>query len=83
MYIGMIETRFLKILLKSFRGNYSDLFKKTTRYLDKRFWYKCVLIRSSNLYNNWNNSMELLVVTVICINITVNFLLYIDFVIYC
>ena len=32
MYIGMIETRSLKILLKSFHENYSDLFKKTTRY---------------------------------------------------
>ena len=31
MYIGMIETRPLKILLKSFHENYSDLFKKTTR----------------------------------------------------
>ena len=28
MYIGMIETRSFKILLKSFHENYSDLFKK-------------------------------------------------------
>ena len=28
MYLGMIETRSLKILLKSFHENYSDLFKK-------------------------------------------------------
>ena len=28
MYVGMIETRFLKISLKSFHENYSDLFKK-------------------------------------------------------
>ena len=28
MYIGMIETRSLKILLKSFHENYSDLLKK-------------------------------------------------------
>ena len=28
MYVGMIETRSLKILLKSFRENYSDLLKK-------------------------------------------------------
>ena len=28
MYVGMIETRSLKILLKSFHDNYSDLFKK-------------------------------------------------------
>ena len=28
MYVGMIETRSLKILLKSFHENYSDLFKK-------------------------------------------------------
>ena len=28
MYVGMIETRFLKMLLRSFYGNYSDLFKK-------------------------------------------------------
>ena len=28
MNIGMIETRSLKILLKSFHENYSDLFKK-------------------------------------------------------
>ena len=32
MYVGMIETRSLKILLKSFHENYSDLFIKTTRY---------------------------------------------------
>ena len=32
MYVGMIETRFLKILLRSFHENYSDLFKKTTQY---------------------------------------------------
>ena len=31
MYEGMIETSYLKILLKSFHENYSDLFKKTTR----------------------------------------------------
>ena len=31
MYVEMIETRYLKILLKSFHENYSDLFKKTTR----------------------------------------------------
>ena len=28
MYVRMIETRSLKILLKSFHKNYSDLFKK-------------------------------------------------------
>ena len=28
MYIGIIETRSLKILLKGFHENYSDLFKK-------------------------------------------------------
>ena len=28
MYVGMIETRSLKILLKNFHENYSDLFKK-------------------------------------------------------
>ena len=28
MYVGMIETRSLKILLKSFHGNYDDMFKK-------------------------------------------------------
>ena len=33
MYVGMFETRFLKILLNSFHENYSDLFKTTTRYL--------------------------------------------------
>ena len=33
MYLGMIETRFLKILLNSFHENYSDLFKTTTRYI--------------------------------------------------
>ena len=32
MYVGMIKTRSLEILLKSFHKNYSDLFKKTTRY---------------------------------------------------
>ena len=36
MYVGMIETRFLKILLNSFHENYSDLFKTTTRYVVKR-----------------------------------------------
>ena len=47
MYVGMIETRSLKILLKSFHENYSDLFKKTTRYTNKikvnkecLYWYK-------------------------------------------
>ena len=29
MYLEMIETRSLKILLKSFNENYSDLLKKT------------------------------------------------------
>ena len=28
MYVGMIEARSLKILLKNFQGNYSNLFKK-------------------------------------------------------
>ena len=28
MYLGMIETMSLKILLKGFHENYSDLFKK-------------------------------------------------------
>ena len=28
MYVGMIETRSLKILLKIYHENYSDLFKK-------------------------------------------------------
>ena len=32
MYVGMIETRSFKMLLKSFHENYSDLFKKITRY---------------------------------------------------
>ena len=32
MYVGMIERRSLKILLKSFHENYSDLYIKTTRY---------------------------------------------------
>ena len=36
MYMGMIETRSLKILLKSFYENYSNLFKKTTRYVKVR-----------------------------------------------
>ena len=34
MYVGMMETRSLKILLKGFHENYSDLFKKTTRQND-------------------------------------------------
>ena len=33
IYVGMTKTRSLKILLKSFHENYSDLFKKTTRYV--------------------------------------------------
>ena len=33
MYVGMIETRSLKMLLKSFHENYSDLFIKITWYL--------------------------------------------------
>ena len=40
MYVGMIETRSLKILLKSFHENYSDLFKKTTRYNKSCFPHK-------------------------------------------
>ena len=35
MYLGMIETRSLKILLKSFHENDSDLFKKITRYVNQ------------------------------------------------
>ena len=31
MYVGMIETRSLKILLKSLHENYSDLLKKITQ----------------------------------------------------
>ena len=39
MYVGMIETRSLKILLKSFHENYSDLFKKTTWYfIYSKYW---------------------------------------------
>ena len=33
MYVGMIETRSLKILLKSFHENYSNLFKKNNTVL--------------------------------------------------
>ena len=36
MYVGMIGTRSLEMLLKSFHENYSDLFKKTTRYLSPK-----------------------------------------------
>ena len=32
MYLGMIETMSLKILLKGFHENYSDLFIKTKQY---------------------------------------------------
>ena len=35
IYVGMIETRSLKILLKSFHENYSDLSKETTWYLSR------------------------------------------------
>ena len=38
MYIEMIETRSLKILLKSFHENYSDLFKKTTWYTSPKYY---------------------------------------------
>ena len=44
MYVGMIETRSLKILLKSFHENYSDLFKKTTWYILSLFFDKIPLI---------------------------------------
>ena len=43
MYVGMIETRSLKILLKSFHENFSDLFQKTTRYGSKKVWGKGTL----------------------------------------
>ena len=33
MYVGMIETRSLKILPKSFHENYTDLFKKNNTVL--------------------------------------------------
>ena len=33
MYEEMIETSFLKILLKSFHENYSDMFIKLTQYV--------------------------------------------------
>ena len=36
MYLGMIETMSLKILLKGFHGNYSDLFKTTTQYFSSK-----------------------------------------------
>ena len=39
MYVGMIETRSLKILLKNFHENYSDLFKKTTPYISSTSTY--------------------------------------------
>ena len=32
LYVGMIEAKSLKMLLKSFHENYSDLFIKITRY---------------------------------------------------
>ena len=38
MYVGMIETRSLKILLKNFHENYSDLLKKSTVFSV----FKCV-----------------------------------------
>ena len=45
MYVGMIETRFLKILLNSFHENYSDLFKTTTRYFIQ-LHFNCYLFPS-------------------------------------
>ena len=33
MYVGMIETRSLEMLLKSFHENYNDLFIKITQYI--------------------------------------------------
>ena len=35
MYVGMIEIRSLKMLLKSFHENYSDRFKKIRQYFKK------------------------------------------------
>ena len=46
MYIGMLETRPLKILLKSFHESYCYLFIKITRYLI--FFFLSVL-----LFNGW------------------------------
>ena len=37
MYAGMVETRSLKMLLKNFHENYSDLFKKITQC---SFWLR-------------------------------------------
>ena len=37
MYVGMIETRSLKILLKSSHENFSDMFKKIVAYLILNF----------------------------------------------
>ena len=59
MYVGMIEARSLKILLKNFQGNYSDLFKKNmvqnevNDYLIAEIeMTKDRLIRAS-LYTSW------------------------------
>ena len=43
MYIGMIETRSLKMLLKSFHGNYSDQLKKIT-------WYKVYKVLGAEVF---------------------------------
>ena len=44
MYVGMIETRFLKMLLKSCHENYGDLFIKIPWYIRKV--YHCIVIRA-------------------------------------
>ena len=42
----MIETRYLKILMKSFHENYSDLFKKIPWFISgKRILIKTILMQ--------------------------------------
>ena len=48
MYEGMIETRSLQILLKSFHENYSDLFKK--QHLNSVSIYSSLNLHVKNIH---------------------------------
>ena len=57
MFLGMIETKSLKMLLKSFHGNYSDLFIKITRYDVNIFfhWLTKIMVLILFKYGNCNS----------------------------
>ena len=58
MYVGMIETRSLKISLKSFHENYSELFKKTTRYVSHIVMIFFIFLLGISMKKNAGHEMQ-------------------------